>query len=87
VNRLKVQRAAFIAGMIVLGTCGAVGQTPPLRDPASAQKTLTPLSASNPVVRDGLFSIDAVVVDPAGKLVSDLAPWEFTLLDNGRSEA
>jgi VWFA-related protein len=84
VNRLKAQRIAFIAGMIVLGNCGAGGQTAPLRDPSVAQKTLTPLSSTDPVVRDGLFTIDVVVTDAAGKPVSDFAPQDFTLLDNGQ---
>jgi VWFA-related protein len=70
--------------MIILATCGAGGQTPPLRDPSVAQKPLMPLSAADPVVRDGLFSIDLAVADSAGKPVSDLAPWDFTLLDNGQ---
>lgn len=70
--------------MIILGTCGAGGQTPPLRDPSVAQKPLAPLSATDPVVREGLFSIDVVVTDGAGKPVSDLTPSDFTLLDNGR---
>ncbi len=84
VNRLKAQRIAFIAGMIVLGTCGAGGQTAPLRDPSVAQKTLTPLSSTDPAVRDGLFSIDVVVTDAAGSPVLDLEPQDFTLLDNGQ---
>jgi VWFA-related protein len=84
VNRLNPQRTAFIAGVIILGTCGAGGQTPPLRDPSVAQKPLAPLSATDPVVREGLFTIDAVVTDAAGKPVSDLTPSNFTLLDNGR---
>ncbi len=83
-NRLNPQRTAFIAGMIILGTCGAGGQTLPLRDHSVAQKPLAPLTATNPVVREGLFSIDVVVADSAGRLVSDLAPWDFTLLDNGQ---
>jgi len=70
--------------MIILWTCGARGQTPPLRDGSVAQKPLAPLSATDPVVRDGLFSIDAVVTDAAGNPVSDLVPWDFTLLDNGQ---
>ena len=70
--------------MIILGTCGAGGQTPPLRDVSVAQKLLAPLSATNPVVRKGLFSIDVVVTDATGNPVSDLAPWDFTLLDNGQ---
>jgi VWFA-related protein len=84
VNRLNSQRTALIAGMIILGTCGAGGQTPPLRDPSVAQKPVAPLSAANPIVRKGLFTIDVVVTDAAGKPVSDLAPWDFTLLDNGK---
>jgi VWFA-related protein len=84
VNRLNPQRTAFLASMIVLGTCGAGGQTPPLRDPSVAQKPLAPLSATDPVVREGLFTVDAVVTDAAGKPVSDLTPSNFTLLDNGR---
>jgi VWFA-related protein len=84
VNRLNPQRTSFIAGMIILWTCGAGGQTPPLRDHPVAQKPLAPLSATDPVVREGLFSIDVVVTDAAGNPVSDLAPWDFTLLDNGQ---
>jgi VWFA-related protein len=84
VNRSNPRRAAFLASVIVLGTCGAAGQTPPLRDPSVAQKPLAPLSATDPVVRDGLFSIDLVVADSAGNPVSDLPPWDFTLLDNGQ---
>ncbi len=83
-DRLNTQRTAFIAGMIVLGTCWAGGQTTPLRNPSVAQKTLAPLSAIDPVVREGLLSIDVVVTDQAGNPVSGLAPWEFTLLDNGQ---
>jgi VWFA-related protein len=84
VNRLNPQRTALLASVIVLGACGAGGQTPPLRDPSVAQKPLAPLSATDPVVREGLFTIDAVVTDAAGKPVSDLTPSNFTLLDNGR---
>ena len=84
VNRLNPRRTAFLASLIILGTCGAGGQTVPLRDSSVAQRTLAPLSATNPIVRDGLFSIDVVVADSAGKAVSDLEPWDFTLLDNGR---
>ncbi len=83
-NRLNPRRTAFIAGLIILGICGAGGQTPPLRDPSVAQKPIAPLSATDPVVRNGLFTIDAVVTDAAGKPVSDLTPSNFTLLDNGR---
>jgi VWFA-related protein len=84
VNRVNAQRIAFIAGMIILGTCRAGGQTPPLRDGSVAQNPLAPLSATDPVVRKGLFSIDVVVTDAAGNPVSDVAPWDFTLLDNGQ---
>jgi VWFA-related protein len=55
-----------------------------MRDPSLAHKPLAPLSATGPVVREGLFSIDLVVSDSAGNPVSDLAPWDFTLLDNGQ---
>jgi VWFA-related protein len=84
VNRSNRQRTAFLACMIVFGTCGSGGQTPPLRDPSVAQKPLAPLSATDPIVRDGLFSIDLVVADSAGNPVSDLPPWDFILLDNGQ---
>ncbi len=83
-NRSNPQRTAFLACMIALGTCGAGGQTPPLRDPSVAQKPLAPLSATNRVVRDGLLSIDLVVADSVGNPVSDLPPWDFILLDNGQ---
>jgi hypothetical protein len=82
VNRLNPRRTAFIAGMIVLGTCGAGRQTPPLRDQPVAQKSFKLLSATDPVVRDGLLSIDLVVADSAGNPISRLAPWDFTLLDH-----
>ncbi|MGA2217460.1 MAG: VWA domain-containing protein [Terracidiphilus sp.] len=55
-----------------------------MRDPSVAQKTFAPLSATDPVVRDGLFRIDLVVADSAGNPVSDLEPRDFTLLDNGQ---
>ena len=84
VNRLNPQRTAFIAGIIILGICRVGGQTPPLRDPSVVQKTLAPLSATDPVLRDGLFSIDLVVEDSAENPVSDLEPGDFTLLDNGQ---
>src|SRR5579864_6437491 len=74
VNQLKTRRTAFIACMIILGTCEAGGQTAPLRDPSVVQKPLAPLSASDPVVRDGLFSIDVAVTDAAGNPASNLAP-------------
>jgi hypothetical protein len=48
------------------------------------QKSSAPLSATDPVVREGLFTIDVVVSDATGKPVSDLTPLDFTLLDNGR---
>ena len=83
VNRLNTRYTAFITGMIVFGTCGAGGQTAPLRDSSFAQKPLTPLGATDSVVRDGLFSIDLVVTDSAGKPVLDLESGDFTLLDNG----
>jgi VWFA-related protein len=84
VNRLNPQRTAFLASMIVLGTCGAGGQTPPLRVEPVAQKSFKLLSATDPIVRDGLLGIDLVVADSAGHPVSRLPPWDFTLLDNGR---
>ena len=43
-----------------------------------------PLSASDPVVRDGLFTLDALVTETTGNPVSNLAPWDFTLLDAGQ---
>jgi len=82
VNRPNPQRTAFLVGMIVLTTGGAGGQTPPLRDPSVAQKPLAPLGAAISAERNGLFAIDVVVTDAAGDPVSDLAPRDFTLLDN-----
>jgi VWFA-related protein len=82
VNRSNPQRTVFLASMIVLWACGAGGQTPLLRDPSVAQKPLAPLTAADPVVREGLFTIDVVVTDAAGKPVSDLTRSNFTLLDN-----
>jgi VWFA-related protein len=48
------------------------------------QKPFAPLSASDSVVRDGLFSINVVVADSTGNPVSDLEPSDFSLLDNGQ---
>jgi VWFA-related protein len=70
--------------MIVLGACAADGQTLPLQDPSVAQTPLAPLSATDPVVREGLFTVDVVVTDAAGNPVPDLTPWNLILLDNGR---
>jgi VWFA-related protein len=84
VNRLNPQRTIFLASVIAVGTCGAGGQTPPLRDPAVAQKPLAHLGGSSSAERKGLFTIDVVVTDAAGNPASDLAPWDFTLLDNGQ---
>ncbi len=84
VNQRKLRRTAWLASLIVLGTWRAVGQTPPLRDLSVVRKPSAPLSASDPVVREGLFSIDVEVTDAGGTAVSDLAPWDFTLLDNGQ---
>ena len=70
--------------MVILGTCGAGGQTLPLRDQSAAHKPLAPLGASSSAEREGLFTIDVVVTDAGGKPVSDLAPRDFTLLDNGQ---
>ena len=83
-NRSNPQRTAFLASMIVLGTCGAGGQTPPLRDPSLVQKPLATLGGSSSAERKGLFTLDVVVSDAAGDPVSDLAPRDFTLLDNGQ---
>ncbi len=69
--------------MIILEACWAGGQAPPLQNASVAQKPLAPLSATDPVVRDGLFTIDVAVTNTAGHPASDLAPWNFTLLDNG----
>jgi VWFA-related protein len=55
-----------------------------LPDLSVAQKPLAPLSATDPVVREGLFTIDVGVTDAAGNPVSDLPPWDFILLDNGQ---
>ncbi len=83
VNRSNPHRAAFFAGSIILAASVAPAQTLSLRDPAVSQKPLAPLSTTNPVVQEGLFTIDVVVADSAGP-VSDLAPSDFTLLDRGR---
>ena len=84
VHRLNPQRAACLAGILCLAACAAAAQTPPLYDPSTAQKTPAPLGASDPVVRDGLFSIDVEVSDSAGNPVSGLSPLKFTLFDNDK---
>ncbi|MGB8539990.1 MAG: VWA domain-containing protein [Acidobacteriaceae bacterium] len=70
--------------MIVLVTCGAGGQTPPLQDPSLAQKPLAPLGTAISAERKGLFTTDVVATDATGNPVSDLTPRDFTLLDNGQ---
>ena len=84
VNPSNLQRIALVACMIVFGTCGAGGQTPPLQDRSLAQKPSAPLGASRSAEHKGLFTIDVVVTDAAGNPVSDVAPEDFTLLDNGQ---
>ena len=84
VNRLIPQRTIFLASVIVLGTCGAGGQTLPLRDPAVVQKPLAPLGSSSSAERKGLLAIDVVVTDAAGNPASDLESRDFILLDNGQ---
>ena len=54
------------------------GQDTPAATP-SAPQVIPPLPN-----RDGLFRIDVVVTDGAGNPVTDLAPGDFTLLDNGK---
>ena len=84
VKKALTSCAAFLAGCLVVCVCPAGGQNLPWLDSSIVQTPLTPLSAANPVVPDGLFSIDLAVTDAAGDPVSNLAPWDFTLLDNGR---
>ena len=84
VNRLNPLHSIFLASVLAIGACGAGGQTPPLRDPAVAQKPLAPLGGSSSAERKGLLTIDVVVTDAAGNPASDLAPRDFTLLDNGQ---
>jgi hypothetical protein len=55
-----------------------------LRDPAVAPKPLAPLGGSSSAERKGLLTIDVIVTDAAGNSTSDLAPRDFTLLDNGQ---
>jgi hypothetical protein len=57
VNRLSPQRTAFIAGIIILATCGVGRQTPLLRDLSARQEPLSPLSATDPIVHKGLFTM------------------------------
>ena len=55
-----------------------------MRDPSVAQKPLAALGGSSSAERKGLLTIDVVVTDAAGNPASDLAPRDFTLLDNGQ---
>jgi VWFA-related protein len=50
--------------------------------PRDAQLPVGPISSA---IREGIFRIDAVVTDAAGNLVTDLAPADFRLLDNGQA--
>lgn len=70
-NESNSRRLAVLVTLVVLA-CGARGQNSP------------PLSATDPVVHKGLFSIDVAVTDKAGNPVPDLAPWDFALFDNGQ---
>jgi VWFA-related protein len=74
---------AFLAGVILLGTHGAGGQTSGSPDVYVAQRALTPVSATDAVVHNGLFTVDVEVTDASGNPVSGLAPLDFTLLDKG----
>jgi VWFA-related protein len=75
---------ALQAVCLLVCACRVGGQTPPLRDPSFAQRSLAPLGGSSSAERKGLFTIDIVVTNAAGNPVSDLAPRDFTLLDNGQ---
>jgi VWFA-related protein len=75
---------AFLASIILLASCGACGQTPPLPNPGAAAKALAPLGTSSSAEHEGLFTIDSVVTNGAGDAASDLGPPDFILLDNGQ---
>lgn len=84
VNRAIAARSAILVGCLVACAFRVAGQTPPLPHPSVAPQPSAPLSSTDPVVHKGLFTIDAVVSDASGRPVSNLEPWDFTLLDNGQ---
>ncbi len=68
----------FLAGLFL--SVALAGRPLPGQDvPPPAPRVIPPLPN-----RDGLLRIDVVVADQAGHPVTDLAPGDFTLLDNGK---
>jgi VWFA-related protein len=77
-------RKASLASLLVLSFSTLPAQiTSPSQEPA-AHKPRAPLVNLSSAVPDGLFRIDAEVMDAAGNPVTDLGAGEFTLLDNGQ---
>ena len=84
VNRTIPSRTFLLAGLLVLLASSAGAQAPPLQGQPAEQPPLAPLSATDPIVHKGLFTIDVVVTDAAGNPVSGLPGGDFTLIDNGQ---
>jgi VWFA-related protein len=82
-NHLNPLRTFLLAAIILLAS-RAGAQSPPAQHPSAARNTFTPVSAADAVVHSGLFTIDVTVTDAAGHPVSNLAPSDFTLLDNNQ---
>ena len=82
-KRPNTQYTAFLAGIVILGTCVAGARSLPAHELQFAQTPAAP--ATDPIVRDGLLSIAVVVTDAAGNPVTNLEPWDFTVLDNGHA--
>ena len=80
------------AAVLVAGLSGIAGaqsggsdspkQNPP--DPTFAQRPAPQPKSS--IIPDGKIKIDVVVTDATGKPVIGLEPWDFKILDNGRSQ-
>jgi len=79
-------RRAFLAGVFVSSVGGLAGQIPAakMESRAPGLNGRGPLGSASSAHRDGIFRIDVVVTDDAGKSVTGLESKDFTLLDNGQ---
>jgi hypothetical protein len=80
VSRSNPQRTAFLASMIVLGSCGAGGR-PPFARSVRCAKELGAIECHRSGGAGRPLTIDVDVTDATGKPVWDLTPSDFTLLD------
>jgi VWFA-related protein len=83
-RRSSSLRKVLLAGLLAQLACGVSGQAKSPEDTTVAREPVAPLASTKSAAPDGFFRIDVEVRDEAGNPATDLAPGEFTLLDNGQ---